>query len=169
MSARSTAAPTSTSATTTTASTPSAGAAAWAAQTQKLCIAKVAAIARLGYVHITYGGIARVGLRAVKLSLDRYLSNLLAVLHDFHLRQQRIATPPSLRTMMSQATAIDVQSQNATRRVRAAVASSKTAAQLSAGFNAWLATLRRLSVRGNALAQQLGLPACRSGTTGTPS
>jgi hypothetical protein len=71
--------------------------------------------------------------------------------------------------MMSQAVAIDVQSLNATRRVRAAVASSKTAAELSAGFNVWLATLQRLSVRGDALAEQLGLPACRSGTTGTPS
>ncbi len=159
--------PTATSA--TTASTPSAGIAAWASQTQKLCIAKRAAVARLGYVNITYAGIARVGLPAVKRSLDRYLANLLAVLNDFSHRQQGIATPPSLRPVISQAAAIDLQSQNATRRVRTVVASSNTAAELSAGFNAWLMTLQRLSARGDAVARQLGLGACRSGATATPS
>jgi hypothetical protein len=152
---------------TTTTSASSAGIAAWAAQTQKLCIAKRAAIARLGDVHITYAGIARVGLPAVKRSLDRYLGKLLAVLSGFERRQQLIATPPSLRPVMSQAAAIDAQSQNATRRVRADVASSNTAAELSAGFNSWLATLQRLSARGDAVARQLGLSACRSGANTT--
>jgi hypothetical protein len=155
---------TSASHTTTSASVP-----AWAAEAQKLCIAKRAAIARIGYVHITYAGIARVGLPAVKRSLDRYLTSLLAVLSEFDQRQQRIVAPQSLRGVMRQAAAIDAQSQDATRRVRTVVASSKTAAELSAGFNDWLATLQRLAARGDAVAQQLGLSACRSGTTGTPS
>lgn len=155
-------------ATTTTASTPSAAVAAWAAQTKRLCIAKRAAIAKLGHIHITYAGIARVGLGAVKRAPDSYLGKLPAVPNDSYRRRQRIATPPSLRPTMSQAVAIDLQSQNATRRVRTAVASSKTAAELSAGFNAWLATLQRLSLRGvtNVLltrsAAMLGCWPCRS-------
>ena len=163
------AAHTGTPATTTTASASNAGIAAWASQTQQLCVAKRAAIEKLGYVHIIYAGIARVGLPAVRRSLDRYLTKLLAVLIDFDRRQQRLATPPSLRSAMSQAAETDVESQDATRRVRAAVASSKTAAELSAGFNAWLVTLQRLSARGDAVAQQLGLPACRSDATGIPA
>jgi hypothetical protein len=39
-----------------------------------LCREKRAAIAGLGNVHITYAGIARAGLPAVKRSLDGYLA-----------------------------------------------------------------------------------------------
>jgi hypothetical protein len=68
----------STSATDTKTSAPAAASAraAWAARTQELCREKRAAIAGLGYVHITYAGIARVGLPAVKRALDRYLGQL---------------------------------------------------------------------------------------------
>ena len=168
-SASATSSATSTTTSAASAGAPSADVAAWASQTQRLCVGKRAAIARLGSVNITYAGIARFGLPAVKRLLDGYLTRLLAVLGDFANRQQQIPTPPSLKVAMSQAAAIDAESQNVTRRVRAAVASSRTAAELSAGFNAWLATLKRLDVRGGAIAKQLGLAACRSGAGGTTS
>jgi hypothetical protein len=135
---------------------------AWAYQTQQLCQQKRVAIARLGYVHITYGGIARVGLPAVKRSLDSYLSRLLAVLRDFHQRQQQIPTPQSAVPAIRQAYALDSRSQTATTQLRAAVANARTPQQLSSAFNAWTATLQRLSRRGDELARQLNLPGCRS-------
>jgi hypothetical protein len=52
----------------------------WADQAQQLCSAKHAAIQALGYVHITYGGIERVGLPAAARVLDRYLARLVGVL-----------------------------------------------------------------------------------------
>jgi hypothetical protein len=136
----------------------------WATRTQQLCREKRVAIGRLGYVHITYAGIAREGLARVKGLLDDYLGRLLGVLRDFYQRQQQIATPPPLRPTVAMATEVDLQSQTATSRVRRDVASATTASALSAAFSAWIATLQRLAARGDALAQELNLPACRSGT-----
>jgi hypothetical protein len=152
---------TSRSASTSTTAAPSA-LAAWATQTQQLCIQKREAIARLGYVNITYAGIARVGLAAVKRLLDRYLGRLLAVLRDFHQRQRQVPTPASVAPAMRLATALDGESRAATSQLQAAVAKVQTAGQLSSAFSAWTARLQRLSARGDALTRQLNLAACRS-------
>jgi hypothetical protein len=138
--------------------------AAWVSGTQHLCREKKAAIARLGYVDITYGGIARVGLPAVKRILDRYLARLLGVLRSFTWRQQQLVTPPSLRVTMPVANQIDQQSQAATIRLRDDVARAKTAREFSDAFRAWIATLQRLVVRDNKLTQQMNLSACLSGS-----
>jgi hypothetical protein len=160
----------STNPTTTTTTTPASASptAAWARQTQQLCREKRAAIASLGDVHITYGGIAREGLPAVKRLLERYLSRLLAVLHDFSRRQRELATPPPLTATMAFANRVDVQSQSATVRLRREVARATTPAQFSAAFSGWVATEQRLAARGDAVAQRLGLASCRSGVA-TPS
>jgi hypothetical protein len=150
--------------TTTTSSTADARA-VWAQQTQQLCREKRAAIAGLGDIHITYGGIAREGLPAVKRLLDRYLVRLLAVLHDFSLRQQQLTTPASVSAMLALAEDIDRKSQAATRRLRVDLARTATAAQFSAVFRSWIATEQRLAVRGDTLAQQLSLPSCHSGVS----
>jgi hypothetical protein len=143
----------------------SAGAlAAWASGTQHLCREKKAAIASLGYVDITYGGIARVGLPAVKHILDGYLARLLGVLRSFTTRQQQLVTPPSLRVTMAAANQIDQQAQSATTRLRDGVARAKTAGEFSDAFHAWVATLQRLVARDDKLAQQMNLPACLSGS-----
>jgi hypothetical protein len=142
---------------------------AWAVETQQLCLEKRAMIARLGYVHITYAGIARAGLPAVKRSLDRYLARLLAVLSDFSRRQRQLTTPPSLSSMMAMANAVDSQSQSATNRLRRDIASSKTPAELSAAFSGWITTTQRLAVRGDGLARQLNLPRCLSGASAASS
>jgi len=134
---------------------------AWSAQTQQLCTEKRAAIARLGSVHITYAGIARVGLPRVKLLLERYLNRLLGVLRTFQLRQARVEPPPSLRTATSTARRIDAASQRATMQLKQRVAAASTPSALSSAFNDWSATLRGLSARGERLAAQLNLPACR--------
>lgn len=137
--------------------------AAWAAKTQQLCREKRSSIARLGGVHITFAGIARVGLPAVKRSLDGYLGRLLDVLRSYSRRQQQLATPSSAASAMNEAMAVDRQSQAATVRVRDEVGAARNAAELSAAFGRWTATLRQLSARGDALARQLGLSACASG------
>jgi hypothetical protein len=138
----------------------------WAAQTQALCRQKRAAIAQLGYVNITYAGIARVGLPAVKRSLDAYLGRLLTVLRSFSARQRAVSTPPAFVSTMATASAIDAESQAATAKLRAEIAGVANARQLSAAFNSWLATLKHLSAQGDAVARQLNLPACRSGSAG---
>jgi hypothetical protein len=148
----------------------SAGAlAAWASGTQQLCREKRAAIASLGYVHITYGGIARVGLPAVKRSLDGYLARLLDVLRTFSRRQRQLVTPPSLRPTMAMADEVDRQSQSATTQLRHEVASADTAGRLSDAFRAWIVTSRRLAATGDELARQLNLPGCRSGSPPPPA
>jgi hypothetical protein len=137
--------------------------ATWAARTQQLCREKRLMVGQLGSVHITYAGIARVGLPAVKRWLDRYLARLLAILRDSSQRQRQLPIPPSLSSTIAMATEIDRQSQSATRRLRHDVASAGTAAALSGAFRAWIATSQRLAARGDALARQLNLPMCRSG------
>lgn len=137
--------------------------ATWASRTQQLCREKRLMVGQLGSVHITYAGIARAGLPAVKRSLDRYLARLLAILRDSSRRQRQLPIPPSLSSTIAVATEIDRQSQSATRRLRRDVASAGTAAALSAAFRGWIATSQRLAARGDALARQLNLPMCRSG------
>jgi hypothetical protein len=105
-----------------------------------------------------------VGLPSVKRSLDRYLARLLAVLHDFSQRQQQLVTPAPLNSTMVMVKEVDLQSQSATSRLRRDVASAKTATEFSAAFHVWIVTLHRLAVRGDALARQLNLPTCRSGS-----
>ena len=135
---------------------------AWDAKTQQLCTQKKAAIASLGDVHITYGGIARLGLPAVKRLLERYLDRLLAVLRQFAGRQRQLTTPPSLVAVMTKIMAVDVQIQASIVRLRAAVVQVTTAGGLSAVFRAWLSTLQQLSGQAEALAVHLNLPACQS-------
>ena len=141
------------------------GLAAWDAKTQQICREKAAAIAGLGSVHITYGGIARLGLPAVKKLLEHYLDRLLSVLRHFAARQQQLATPPSRVSIMARARALDGELQAATVQLQSAVAGAPTPAAFSSAFRAWLATLQRLATRGEALAQQLKLPACESART----
>ncbi len=141
----------------------------WATQTEQLCREKLAAIAGLGYVHITDAGIARLGLPAVKRKLDHYLARLLAVLSDFARRQGRLSPPPSVRAPMAVATKVDLQSQAATLRLRRDVARAGSASALAAAFRVWIASSERLAARGDELARQLDLPDCRSGRATTSS
>jgi hypothetical protein len=137
-------------------------AAAWSAHTRQLCTEKRAAIARLGSVHITNGGIAHLGLPKVKALLAGYLDRLLAVLRTFQLRQQQLDPPPPLRAAALTARQIDAESQQATRDLKQQVAAARSPAALSAAFNGWIANLRTLATRGDALAIRLKLSACRS-------
>ncbi len=136
--------------------------AAWAAQTQRLCLQKRAAIARLGSVHITYAAIRQVGLPAVKRTLEGYLTRLLAVLRTFSQRQQRLAPPAPLVSTMAAANAVDHASRDATTGLQQEIAHSSTATELSASFNTWLGKLQGLAQRGDELARQLNLPQCQS-------
>ena len=140
--------------------------AVWSAQTQALCKEKQAAIARLGYVHITYGGIARVGLPAVKRSLDAYLGRLLAVLRTFSARGHQLTTPAAYVSAMGTANQLDAESQAVTARLKAEIAGVANAGQLTSAFRSWLTSLHQISGRGDAVARQLNLPACRSGSAG---
>lgn len=139
----------------------------WRAATEALCRQKQTAIASLGAIHITYGGIARLGLPAVKRLLERYLTRLLAILQKFASRQRALPTPPALVSTIRAVRALDDQLQAATVRLRAALAGVSTAAGLSAVFRTWLVTLQHLSVRGEALARRLDVPACESQGPGT--
>jgi hypothetical protein len=136
--------------------------AAWAAQTQQLCREKRASLAQLGGVHITYAGIARVGLPTVKRSLDGYLGRVLRLLQTYSRRQQQLRTPPSVAAAMTAAMRADRESQAATVRARREVTTASSPAQFSAAFAHWTATLQQLSARGDALARQLGLTECVS-------
>ena len=142
------------------------GASAWDAKTQELCREKQAAITNLGSVHITYGGIARLGLPAVERLLEGYLSRLLGVLRGFAQRQRELGTPPSVASTMNRVSALDDQVQAATVSVRTAVVHATTTAGLITVFRSWLVTLQHLGVRGEALARQLNLTACESGSSG---
>lgn len=141
--------------------------AAWDAKTQELCREKQAAIANLGSVHITYGGIARLGLPAVKRLLTRYLDRLLAVLRHFAARQGQLSTPPSRVAITNRVRSLDGEVQAATIHLRTELAGVTSATGLSAAFRTWLAALQRLGARGEALAQQLKLPACESARPAT--
>jgi hypothetical protein len=142
--------------------------AAWRAKTETLCREKVASITGLGYVHITYAGIARVGLPAVKRAFERYLDRLLAVLREFSRRQQQLVTPAPAAAAMRTAAVIDRQSQAATIRLRSAVSQARSATDFTAAVKVWLTTLRGLGSRGDALARRLRLPGCVS-ASGRPS
>lgn len=140
--------------------------ATWATQTQQLCREKLAAIVRLGYIQITYAGIQRVGLPSAERLLDRYLGRLLAVLRGFYARQETVATPPPLSATMASAREIELLSQLETQRLSRQIASARTATAFHDAFQAWLLTAQSLAVRGDAVAGQLDLPACRSGALG---
>lgn len=134
----------------------------WAVRTGQLCQQKRAAIAALGEVHITYAGIARVGLPAVKAKLESYLGRLLGVLEKFAARQREVPLPDSLATPAAAAAELDRESQATTAKLRRQVAAAANAAELSQAFRQWLTSLQRLSARGDAIARALKLPQCRS-------
>jgi hypothetical protein len=140
----------------------------WASRTEQLCRDKRAAIAGLGGVHITYAGIARVGLPAVKRKLDLYLGRLLGVLQDFAGRQRLVAAPPSLSSTVAAAADLDRQAEAATSRLRRDVASVRSATELSTVFRAWNTRLQSIAARGDVLARQLNLPACEGTTSASP-
>jgi hypothetical protein len=116
----------------------------------------------LGSVHITYGGIARLGLPAVRRLLERYLDRLLGVLRHFAARQRALTTPPSRIQIMTKVRALDDQLQAATVHLREAVTQVRSAAGLSSVFRAWLVSLQHVGARGEALARELKLPTCES-------
>ncbi|MGO9789177.1 MAG: hypothetical protein ACLP8S_06550 [Solirubrobacteraceae bacterium] len=156
--------------TTSTHSTPSAlpnggatstAVATWADEAQQLCLAKHAALLALGYVHITYGGIERVGLPAVERLLDHYLVRLLGVLELYAQRQRRLNPPVSDVALLASARALDSESLSATRHLESAIAGASTAEQFAENFHAWIATLQSLGRRGDALALALHIPQCR--------
>ncbi len=138
------------------------GLAVWNAKTEALCREKQEAIADLGSVHITYGGIARLGLPAVKGLLTRYLDRLVAVLRHFAARRQQLTTPASRVSVMTKVTELDGEVQAATVHLRTELAGVTSAPALSGAFRIWLTALQRLGARGETLAQQLKLPACES-------
>jgi hypothetical protein len=150
-----------------TSAAPTSASAAWASRTEQLCREKRAAITRLGYVHITYAGIARVGLPTVKQKLDLYLARLLGVLHDFAGRQRQLAPPPLLRSTMAVASDLDGQAQAGVSRLRRDAASAKSAIELSTAFRVWITNSQGLAARGDVLARELNLPDCRSGVSAT--
>jgi hypothetical protein len=141
----------------------------WASQTEQLCRDKRAAIAGLGYVHITYAGIAQVGLAEVKRRLELYLARLLGVLRGFTGRQRQLVPPPSLSATMARANDVDLQSQAATIRLQRDVASARSPSELSSAFQAWITSTHRLAMQGDGLARQLNLPGCTSGAEPTSS
>jgi hypothetical protein len=139
--------------------------AGWRTETQQLCRAKRAAIAQLGNVHITFAGIAQLGLPAVKRKLEAYLTRLIAIVRRFAARQRQLKTPTPLVSAMAQANADNVHAEHATEQLRRQIATAPSATALSSAFSAWTVTLQRLAIRGDAIAQQLNLPGCRSGAT----
>src|SRR5689334_17912426 len=88
--------------------------AAWRASTQQLCTEKRSAIAGLGNVDITYGGIARLGLPAVKRLLDGYLGRVIGVVDTFDRRGRALATPPSVKPTIALAFELDRETTAAT-------------------------------------------------------
>jgi hypothetical protein len=143
--------------------------AGWRAKTQQLCREKRAAIAQLGNVHITFAGIAEVGLPVVKRKLEAYLTRLLAIVRRFAARQRQLPTPHPLASAMAQASADNVRAERATELLRQEIAAVRSASGLSSAFRAWTVTLHRLSADGDVLAENLNLPDCRSrASTPTP-
>jgi hypothetical protein len=136
-------------------------AATWADETQQLCIAKHATILALGYVHITYGGIERVGLPAAKRVLDHYLVRLLGVLERYEQQQRRLTPPASDVALVASAHGVDSESISATRHLESAMGDATTAEQFHRDFQAWITTLQSLDTRGDALARALHVPQCR--------
>lgn len=141
----------------------------WKTATQAICRQKRTAIANLGSVHITYGGIARLGLPAVRRLLDGYLGRLLAILRHYAQRQHALGTPASVASIMARVRALDGELQAATVHLRAVLTHVTTAAGLSAVFRNWLVSIQKLGARGEALARQLNLPACETTGAGAGS
>jgi hypothetical protein len=63
---------------------------------------------------------------------------------------------------MTKVRALDGELQAATDHLRTELAGVSTAAGLSAAFTTWLVALKRFGARGEALAEQLNLPACQA-------
>jgi hypothetical protein len=126
------------------------------------------AVARLGYVHITYAGIAQEGLPAVKRKLEHYLDRLLGVLRTVAARQEALDPPTDLSSTAAAARALARQEQAITVTLKEEVAGAANAQQLAAAFRGWLQRDGQLAVRANTLARRLGLPDCVAGARGAP-
>jgi hypothetical protein len=140
----------------------------WKTKTEQLCAQKRAAVAALGNIHITYAGIARVGLPKVKLALERYLGRLVGVLEEFHARQHQLTPPASIAAIFAQAEVNSHAAEAATVLLRTRIAGVQSAQRLASAFSTWLATVKTLAARSDKLAHQLHLTGCLSGATASP-
>jgi uncharacterized protein YidB (DUF937 family) len=140
-----------------------ASASPWRAATDQLCQAKLGALVRLGYVDITYAGIAREGLPKIKRLLLAYFARMLALERHFGALQLQIPVPGSIRFDAVRADRIEASEEASITRLQVQLGSVSSAAELSAAFNGWLGGGRALAVQGNALAHTLGLGACVTG------
>jgi hypothetical protein len=159
---------TTTTTTGTTGTTASSSLTVWKRKTEQLCAQKSAAVSALGNIHITYAGIARVGLPKVKLALERYLGRLLGVLARFSTRQHRLTPPASIASLFAQAAAINRVSEAATVLLRKRIGGVQSAHQLASVFSSWVATVQTVAARSDKLAHQLHLTGCLSGATASP-
>jgi hypothetical protein len=147
------------SSTTSTTATVSA-AQLWRNRTQQICADGQSAIRALGVVHITYEGIARLGLPAVKHKLDVYVDRLLAILQTVAQQERELHPPAQLSAAATAEREIQGEEGDATRTLRRELDAANSAPELSAAFNRWLARDAQLVTRGNAFARQYGLPEC---------
>jgi hypothetical protein len=132
----------------------------WRNRTQQICTDGDSAIRALGDVHITYAGIAQIGLPAVKHKLDVYLRRLLAIMQTVAQQERELHPPAQLSAAAATEHQIAAQEGDATRQLRKEVHAAQSASELSAAFNRWLARDGQLIARGNAFAQQYNLPEC---------
>jgi hypothetical protein len=135
-------------------------AALWRNRTQQICTDGASAVRALGYVHITYGGIAQVGLPAVKHKLDVYVGRLLAILQTATQQERELHPPAQLSVAAGAERTIEAEEGDATGTLRRDVDAANSAAELSAAFNRWLERDAKLVQKGNAFARQYGLPEC---------
>jgi hypothetical protein len=132
----------------------------WRNRTQQICTDGESAIRALGYVHITYGGIAQLGLPAVKHKLDVYVGRLLAIMQTVTQQERELVPPGRLSGAATAERAIAAEEGDATRTLRREVRAARNASELSAAFNRWLAHDAQLVAKGNAFAKRYGLPEC---------
>jgi hypothetical protein len=148
------------SSSTTSVTAPVNSAELWRNRTQQICADGQSAIKALGYVHITDGGIAQLGLPAVKHKLAEYVDRLLAILQTVAQQQRELHPPAQLSAAATAEREIEGQEGDSTLTLRRELASAQSAFELSAAFNRWLDRDEQLIDRGNTLARQYGLPEC---------
>lgn len=148
------------SSSTTSTTAPVNSAELWRNRTQQICADGESAIKALGFVHITYGGIAQLGVPAVKHKLDVYVDRLLAILQTVAQQQRELHPPAQLSAAATAEREIEGQEGDATRTLRRALDAAQSPLELSAAFNRWLERDQQLIDRGNTLARQYDLPEC---------
>jgi hypothetical protein len=141
----------------------------WRAKVQQQCRENEAAVERLGYIHITYGGIVRIGLPAVKQKLDVYLGRLLAVMRAEGQRGDQLTPPPQFHSFAVTAHRLNAQEQSITESLRTSVDKSQTARELSAAFTTWLRANEPLEARSEVLARDANVLACLTGHPQLPA